>query len=621
MSTAPAPSVDPAPLPRWCSTAAARSTIVAVATSIVLLVNLGSAPLWDDDEPKNTACTVSMLARSDWAVPRFNEALRSDKPPLVNWIQMAGFTLVGVNEAGARIGSALLTVATSLLVAATATRLFPSLPAVGLWSGLAMGTCAWSSVAGRAATPDAALCFCTTLALWFFVRSRSWGESTSRGTSLHHADWRGSAAVGVALGAAVLAKGPVGIVLPLAAVGAFAWWQAMRTAPPASPAETPVSRVRHAAAEAWRGVRPVIVVAAASLVAVPWYALVWHRTDGAWVRDFLLTHNMGRFSAPMEGHGGPPFYYLIVLLLGLFPWSIVAGVMTVDVVGRLRRASDAAPLRLLVAWAAVWVACFSLSGTKLPGYVWPAYPAVAIAIGWFLERWRLGFVAWADRWMPLAWGSLALAGVGFAVGLPVLVGILQVDGGRLAAITLGSVLASVGCVLLIAAWLAWREQSRGSRGASLGWLATGGSLAVAVFAAVAPDLVGRGVGVRPLVRSLAAPGTGEVVPPDWIPTAWSSYRCSVPGLVFYSGAASRGERVPRLAEPREAARFFADHPRGFLVAPASDAAELLAAGSGRHRVIARSKSLTRHGELVLIGPAGSDAGKSLAGRALEERVR
>ena len=603
MQSSNGPTPDPSPLPRWCSPSIARSAIVAVASSIVLLVNLGSAPLWDDDEPKNTACTVSMLARSDWAVPRFNEALRSDKPPLVNWIQMAGFTLLGANEAGARIGSALLTVATSLLVAGTAARLFPSLPAVGLWSGLAMGTCAWSSVAGRAATPDAALCFCTTFALWLFV------SSTFRAPDLHRASWRVHAAIGVALGAAVLAKGPVGIVLPLAALGAFSWWQAMRTAPPAG---TIAGRACRAVGEAWMGVRPMLVAAAASLVALPWYVLVWHRTDGAWVRDFLLTHNVGRFSAPMEGHGGPPFYYLIVLLLGLFPWSIVAGVTAVDVVGRLRRDGDAAPLRLLVAWAAVWVACFSLSGTKLPGYVWPAYPAVAIAIGWFLERWRLGLVAWADRWMPLAWGSLAAAGVGFAVGLPALGAGLNVDGGRLGAISLGS----IGCVLLVAAGLAWREQSRGGRGASLGWLATGGSLAVAVFAAVAPDLVGRGVGVRPLVRSLAAPGTGDVVP-----AAWSSYRCSVPGLVFYSGAATRGERVPRLAEPGEAARFFADHPRGFMVAPASDAAELLAAGSGSHRVIARSKSLTRLRELVLIGPGGSDAGESVAGRAEEERVR
>lgn len=594
---------DPVPLPRWCSPSIARSAIVAVAASIVLLVNLGSAPLWDDDEPKNTACTVSMLARGDWAVPRFNEALRSDKPPLVNWIQMAGFTLLGVNEAGARIGSALLTVATSLLVAAAAARLFPALPAVGLWSGLAMGTCAWSSVAGRAATPDAALCFCTTLAMWLFA------SSAFRGSNLHRASRCAAVAVGVVLGAAVLAKGPVGIVLPLAGLGAFAWWQAMRTMPPVG---TLASRACRAVVEAWMGVRPMLVAAAASLVALPWYAVVWHRTDGAWVRDFFLTHNVGRFSAPMEGHGGPPFYYLIVLLLGLFPWSIVAGVTAVDVVGRLRREGDAAALRLLVAWAAVWVACFSLSGTKLPGYVWPAYPAAAIAIGWFLERWRLGLVAWADRWMPLAWGSLAAAGAGFAVGLPAVGAGLEVDGGRLGAVALGS----VGCLLLGAAGLAWREQARGGRGGALGWLATGGTLAVAVFAAVAPDLVGRGVGVRPLVRSLAESDAGDV-----IPAAWSSYRCSVPGLVFYSGAATRGERVPRLEEPGAAARFFADHPRGFMVAPASDAAELLVAGSGSRRVIARSKSLTRHRELVLIGPAGIDGVESVAARADEERVR
>ena len=75
----------------------------------MLLVRLGGQALWDDDEPKNAACSLAMLDAGDWVVPTFNGRLRIEKPPLVNWLQIAGFTAFGRNETGARIGSALLT--------------------------------------------------------------------------------------------------------------------------------------------------------------------------------------------------------------------------------------------------------------------------------------------------------------------------------------------------------------------------------------------------------------------------------------------------------------------------------------------------------------------------------
>jgi 4-amino-4-deoxy-L-arabinose transferase-like glycosyltransferase len=602
----PAPSSTARPTPPWwCATAAARLALVGGAAACVLLAHLGSAPLWDDDEPKNTACTVSMLARGDWVVPRFNEALRSDKPPLVNWIQLAGFAVCGVNETGARLGSALLTVGTAILVADIATRLFPALPWVGLWSGLALGTCVWSAVAGRAATPDASLCFCTTLALWIFVAARSWPQPAAG----RMPPWP-SAAVGLALGAAVLAKGPVGFVLPVAALGAFAWWQALAGSRP-----TPRAVCRGAGV-AWAGMHPLVIGAAAVVVAGPWYALVWQRTNGAWIRDFLLTHNVGRFAAPMEGHWGPPFYYLLALAVGLFPWSVVAGIALADAAGCLRRGHDATPLRLLAAWAGVWVGCFSISGTKLPGYVWPAYPAAAILLGWFLERWRLGLATWSDRWMPVAWAVLATAGAGIAVGLP----ILGAAGGAAGRWPVLVALGAIGMVPIAAAALARAGQVRGDRSAALGWLAGGGGLTVALVAALGVAEVGHATGVRALVDS-AEESRGAAARRHAAPIAWSSYRCSVPSLVFYSGAAARGERVARLAEPHEAKRFLAARPQTHVVVPAGELAELLAAAPPGYRVLNRARALAGYRELVLVGPGDERDRESLAGMPTEARVR
>ena len=561
------------------------TAIVCVATAVVLLTNLGGPPLWDDDEPKNASCTLAMLAADDWVVPRFNGALRSDKPPLVNWLQMAGYAILGENEAGARLPSALLTIGTSLLTAATAAVLFPSLPLVGLWAGLAMGTCVWTGIAGRAATPDAGLCFFTTLALLCFARS------VARPGAAPRLSWPAAATVGAALGAAVLAKGPVGVVLPLAAFLTWGWWQAVATGVETS--TTPRS-LQSLLIRSWRSVptaiaivRPFTILAVAVAVAAPWYGLVWFRTGGQWIRDFLFVHNVQRFAGPLEGHGGPPFYYLIVLAVGFFPWSIVAALTLADAWGALRRPHAAAGMRLLTAWAVMWLGCFTVAGTKLPGYVWPAYPALAIATASFLERWRLDSTVVSVRWMHVGWTILAASGIGIAIGLPVALG------------TLGPahpLLGLIGIVPCAAAVVAWLAQARGQRGAAVAAVATAGCLTVMLLAAIGADRLGRRVGVRPLVAAVGTAGDTA---------AWASYHCSVPGLVFYSGAAARNGAVPKCDDVAAVRAFFTAYPDGRVVLPANAVEEVLAEAPRGHAVLARSASLTRHKEYVLVGPAAA----------------
>jgi 4-amino-4-deoxy-L-arabinose transferase-like glycosyltransferase len=221
---------------------------------VVLLVRLGGPALWDDDEPKNAACSLAMLDSHDWVVPTFNGRLRVEKPPLVNWIQIAGFTLCGRNETGARIGSALLTVGTCLLTWQIGCRLLG--PTCGLLGGLAMASCVWTAVGGRAATPDAPLLFFTTLAFFLFVRGagiRAGDGRPSVGTpslSLWSA-----IGIGAACGAATLAKGPVGLVLPLTAFLLFAAWR-----------KQSCPQVGWTAALG--GLRPLTIVLAAAVVAL-----------------------------------------------------------------------------------------------------------------------------------------------------------------------------------------------------------------------------------------------------------------------------------------------------------------------------------------------------------------
>ncbi len=567
---------------------------VAIAAALVLLVRLGGPALWDDDEPKNAACSLAMLDSGDWVVPTFNGRLRIEKPPLVNWLQMAGFAVCGRNETGARIGSALLTIGTCLLTWRIGCLLVGR--GAGLLGGLAMATCVWTAVGGRASTPDAPLLFCTTLALFFFVRGvyaqrgcaqgacvRGDGLPTPLPPSTPALSLRSAAAVGAACGAAVLAKGPVGLVLPLAAFALFALWTARR--------ET--SRA------AWGGlaaIRPLAIVAAAALVAAPWYAWVTVRTDGAWLRGFLLVHNVGRFTSTMEGHDGSIFYYPVVVACGLFPWSIVLAATIWHATTILRSTTDdgrQTQLSLLACWALAWIGGFSCAGTKLPGYVWPAYPAVAIATGLFLDDWargRLSAPAWCrrpellpGRVMRVAWSILAVTGLAFAVGLPVAAARIAPGGWWL---------GLVGIIPCVTAAIAWRSQTAGRPARALAALAVGACLLVASLASLGAEWFSGVHGPRQVVARLG----GRAADARW------AYLWNVPpSLVFYSGGSMR-----KLDTAAEVAAHLAADPRALVVIDSRQESLVMPALPPTCGVLCRMSTLSVS-EYLLIGPLPAQA--------------
>jgi len=557
--------------------------LVAALAAVVLLPNLGGPPLWDDDEPRNAACSLAMWNGGDWVVPTFNGRLRVEKPALVNWLHLAGFATAGVNETGARIGSALLTLGTCLLTWRIAAILFR--PDVALWAGIAMATCLWTGVTGRASTPDAPLAFFTTLALWLFVRAvhregpagQGWRDAPvalSRGTAL---------AIGGACGLAVLTKGPVGLVLPLAGLGCFAWWQA--AVDPGRDGSWS-QRLATAAAAAWRGVRPGLIVAAAVAVAAPWYIAVCIRTGGDWPREFLLVHNLGRFASPMEGHSGSAFfYYPLRILVGLFPWSMASALVVVHAVRSLKACAPAsAGTRLMTVWIAAWVIPFSLAGTKLPGYVWPAYPALACCVGLFVADWIRSPTQATDGWMRWAWGFLVASGVGLGIGLPLAVNHLAPG---------AEWIGLVGIVPLAGGILAWSCQSLASRRAAAACWAATAAASVAILVAGGTTALGRTGGTRHLLARLPAAG---------IPQPIASYRAP-PSTAFYAGLVAGGGAVAALEEPAEVTAFVAEHPGAPLVVDARFAESVAAVLPADYRVLRTATTLPESRQLILFGPA------------------
>ena len=563
-------------------TARSQGLIVGAFAALVLLPNLGAPPLWDDDEPRNAACSLAMHASGDWVVPTFNGRLRVEKPALVNWLHLAGFAVAGVNETGARLGSALLTIATCLLVWRIGSTAFR--PAVGCWAGIVMATCLWTGVGGRAATPDAPLVFFTALTLWLFVRAARVPAADGHG-------WRdapvrlsasSAAAIGAACGLAALTKGPVGVVPPLVAFGLFAWWQAFL-----DPARTGSLPTRAAASldAACRGVRPLVLLGAAAAVAAPWYAAVGLRTDGEWLRGFFLVHNVGRFTAPMEGHSGSTLlYYPAVVLVGMFPWSMAAALIGGHAVRSARAGADGVGVRLLACWAAAWIVPFSLAATKLPGYVWPAYPALALLTGLFFADWVRLPAPTTDRWMRLAWVLLAGAGGALAVGLP-LVARRFAPGAEW--------LGLIGVVPLAGAALAWACQSLHSRLAASAALAATACATIGLLMAAGPGALSRAGGMRQLIARMPAAAPGV------LPIA--GYRAP-PSTAFYGGLRATDGRIAELCAPAEVVAFIAAHPRAHLVVDARFEEEVAPALPPHYRVLHATTTLPESRRLLLVGP-------------------
>jgi len=383
--------------------------LALLVAASVFFVNLGQARLWDRDEPRNAGCAREMLERHDWVVPVFNGELRDHKPVLLYWFMMLAYSVFGVNEFAARFFSAFFGLGTIAITYDLGRRAFR--PEVGFWAAFMLATCMMFPVAARAATPDSVLIFFSTAALWLYIRASVLPPATTDAgrpaTALVMASY-------AAMGLAVLAKGPIGLLLPAGIIGLYhmveeplrpgdglprfaRWLAGIREF---------LHPARILAAVRRMGLFPGLVVTLA--VAMPWYVWVGIRTNGEWLRGFFLTHNVGRFLHPMEDHSGPIFYYPLVLFACFFPWALFLISALTQAIKIVRRAEQGARvLTFLLIWGGVYIGFFSLAGTKLPNYITPALPAFALVTAWWLDSWSRQ--PQSNHWSPyvVAWILIA----------------------------------------------------------------------------------------------------------------------------------------------------------------------------------------------------------------------
>ena len=324
---------------------------------------LGAVPLFDLDEAIYGETAREMVETGNWITPQFNYSPDFDKPVLLYWFMAATFQIFGPSEFSARLPSAVFGLALLVMVYGFARRAANA--RTGLLAMLILSSSLEMVALSHAALTDMLLVFFITAALACFY--------------LFYKTERDFWLAGVYLGAAlaVLTKGPVGLVLPGLTIFLF-----IITVGPRD--------------KLLRKIRPGWGMLIFSAVALPWYAAIFWLHGADFWDSFILRHNIDRFTSVIGGHAGAPFYYLAVLAIGFFPWAafIPASLLSIFTASdsserwkHIRRFPVERPLEwFLLLWAAVVFLFFTAAGTKLPSYIAPAVPALAVWVACYLDR-------------------------------------------------------------------------------------------------------------------------------------------------------------------------------------------------------------------------------------------
>ena len=351
--------------------------LLVIAAAAVGIDNL-DRPLANPDEGRYSEISREMAASGDWITPRLNGIKYFEKPPLQYWASAASFTLLGESEYAARLYTGLAGLATLLLVGFTAARLWGSDEAVAAM--VALVSSPYFLALGGIVTLDMGL------TLWTTATFCAWMLAEDAQSQRARRRWMLAAWAAMAL--AVLSKGLVGIVIPAAALG---------LACVARRDLTPLARL-----EWLRGSALFLAIAA------PWFVAV-SLANPEFARFFFVHEHFERFLTTAHRRTEPWWYFLPILAAGFLPWMFALPAAVAHAWRAEAHVAGPRPLRFALAWSAFVVAFFSLSGSKLPAYILPAFPALALVLGRYLVATPERILA---RWLwpiPLLGIALALA--------------------------------------------------------------------------------------------------------------------------------------------------------------------------------------------------------------------
>jgi len=321
---------------------------------ILFTSNLGSLPLRDWDEGIIAQVSREILQgwqeeANTWLYPTIHQTPYLNKPPLIHWLVAWSYHLGGVNETTARLPSALLT-ALSVPCLYALVREIINQRLSAIFTGLVYLTLMPVIRHGRLAMLDGAVLLFWIITLWCILRCRR--------------DLRYALPAGIALGLLGLTKGILLAVLLGAIALIFLWW------------DTPRLLFNK---YFWLGISLGMIPLGLWYIAQFWYYGLY------FLKSNLLNQSLKRVWENVGSHTGPVWYYLLEILENITPWQLFW-------LWGLKFANDHKNFswgKLIIVWSGVYLIAISLMQTKLPWYVFPLYPAIAITIGIFLaEFWQ-----------------------------------------------------------------------------------------------------------------------------------------------------------------------------------------------------------------------------------------
>lgn len=375
--------------------------VLAIIVAFNIFFGLGGVPLLDPDEPVYAETAREMIVFNDYLSPRIYNDYWFDKPPMYYWLVAGTMHIFGDSEFSARFPAAVMAFSTVMLLYVSMTKLFSE--KTGFWSALVLATSIEMFYLGKAAVTDTTLLFFLTGALLAYLHKKYW-------------------AMYICMALATVTKGPIGLVFP----GTIIFLHILSTGN-------------------WRRILEMHCLRGLLLyfaIASPWYYFMYQIHGMEFINTFLGFHNLTRFTTPEHPTRVLWWYYLPVILVGLFPWT---GLLIQSIKSSITRSSfdELDKMVFMNIWWLFVLVFFTISQTKLVSYILPLFPAFAVIIGWNIARmqketyqevkwsWAFGtaimFTLLATVWVlggrqlpELAFGGMVLGGVTFALGLGIL---------------------------------------------------------------------------------------------------------------------------------------------------------------------------------------------------------
>lgn len=326
------------------------------------------------DEGRYAEIAREMLVTGDWVTPRYNGYKYFEKPPLQAWATAAAFQVFGIGEWQARLWTALTGFFTILLIGFTGARIYNA--RAGWLAAVVLASSPMWVISGHFNSLDMGLSAFLVAALCSLLLA----QTSQNKHSCRNWMW----ACWAFMGLATLSKGVIGAAIPAMVFIAYSistWdWKI------------------------WTRLRIFSGSTLFLAITAPWFVLVSQRNP-EFLEFFFIHEHLQRFTQDAHSRTGPIYYFVPLLLVGILPWFLQIPGAVIEAWRERRREFSAG--WLLVCWFVVIFAFFSVSRSKLPGYIIPIFPALALLIGNRLDQ-LLGHT----NSMTLAWKLQAL---GFAL--------------------------------------------------------------------------------------------------------------------------------------------------------------------------------------------------------------